>query len=114
VLPEPKAKCSINIQEEPMQLLTRRELFWMMALASQNCKGRDPVQARPIVDFLKPIGKGRTFASINEGHKAKPGDVILVPELTQIAPSDTWRRSKPVANGNCDPTSLPMDSLASF
>ena len=30
-------------------------------------------------------------------------------QLGQIAPSDAWRRSKPVANGNCDPTSLPVD-----
>ncbi|HEU0047917.1 MAG TPA: hypothetical protein VFQ43_09980, partial [Nitrososphaera sp.] len=64
-----------------MQVLTRRELFWMMAVASLSCKGRDPVQARPIVDFLKPIGKGRTLTSIGEGRAAKPGDVILVREL---------------------------------
>ncbi len=73
-----------------MQVLTRRELFWMMAVASLSCKGRDRVQAQPIVDFLEPIGKGRTFASISEGRAAKPVDVILVRELTQIAPSDTW------------------------
>ena len=73
-----------------MQVLTRRELFWMMSGASLSCKRRDPGQAGPIVDFLKVSGKGRTFASISEGRAAKPGDVILVRELTQIAPSDAW------------------------
>ena len=56
-----------------MQVLTRRELCWMMAVASAGCKGRGPVQARPIVDFLQPIGQGRRLASISENARQSLG-----------------------------------------
>jgi len=40
-----------------MQLLTRRELFWMMALASQTAKVATQFRLAHR-GFLKPIGKG--------------------------------------------------------
>lgn len=69
-------------------MLSRRELFWMMVGAS--LKGTRSVQAQFSADFLKPIGKGRTFASISDGRAAKPGDVIWARDLTQMAPPGIW------------------------
>lgn len=75
-----------------MYMLTRREWVWTMVGAS--LKGSDPAKTRASVNFLKPVGKSRTFTSIREGRAAKPGDIIWVRDLTVVAPPATWSETQ--------------------
>jgi len=49
------------------------------------------VRSKP-TNYLEPLRAGRTLTSLGEAKRAKPGDVLLVRDMAQLAPQSVWSR----------------------
>lgn len=81
-------------------MVKRREFLWDLgaglATLGLEATGQGSQATPKRSDFMTPAPRGRTFASIGDARRAslKPGDVVLVRDLDQIAPSSAWTRPR--------------------
>src|ERR1700742_4051182 len=68
---------------------TRREILTLMGLAPLALSQQAWPQSQS-ANYMKPLPHGRAFSSLAEARRARPGDVVLMRDMTKLAPADIY------------------------
>jgi hypothetical protein len=76
-----------------MKIISKRKFLSFSALGAFAACQRATVRSEP-ANYLKPLQAGRTFTSLDDAKRAKPGDLLLIRGMEQLAQQGVWSREK--------------------